>query len=265
MEDSISYKSFLNSKYLSTKHTTYFEVYDEVFKKYINKDVTFVEIGVLSGGSLFMWRKFFGPKARIIGIDLNPEAKKWEKEGFEIYIGSQSDENFWNEFIKKVGPIDIVLDDGGHTYDQQIITVEMLVENINDGGVLVVEDTHSSYMKGFGNQKYSFINYTKKIIDKINYRFSGFNNKSEKRIWSISFYESIVVFRINNSSESKPISNNGISDSAKDFRGEDLKKKKIYHMLIFFKFFTRIAVFQKLYNYFLSESLNEFNSKKYFD
>ena len=27
----------------------------------------------------------WGPRnARIIGIDLNPEAKRWEKEGFEI-------------------------------------------------------------------------------------------------------------------------------------------------------------------------------------
>ena len=42
-----------------------------------------------------MWRKFFGNKARIIGIDINPIAKKWEKNGFEIFIGNQSDPNFW--------------------------------------------------------------------------------------------------------------------------------------------------------------------------
>ena len=36
-----------------------------------------------------MWRDYFGKDARIIGIDLNPEAKKWEKHGFEIFIGNQ--------------------------------------------------------------------------------------------------------------------------------------------------------------------------------
>ena len=83
----LSYKAFIKSPYKSIKHTTYFDVYDELLSKYRNKKITFVEIGVLSGGSLFMWRKFFGRKARIIGIDLNPVAKKWTKHGFEIYIG----------------------------------------------------------------------------------------------------------------------------------------------------------------------------------
>ena len=57
------------------------------FDEIVGKEITFVEIGILDGGSLFMWRDFFGNKARIIGVDLNPEAKKWEKEGFEIFIG----------------------------------------------------------------------------------------------------------------------------------------------------------------------------------
>ena len=48
-----------------------------------------------------MWKNFFGKKARIIGIDLNPEAKKFEKDGFEIIIGDQSSEVFWKKFFKK--------------------------------------------------------------------------------------------------------------------------------------------------------------------
>ena len=55
-----------------------------IFSKYRNKEITFIEIGVLNGGSLFMWRDYFGPHARIIGIDLNPEIKVG-KDGFEIY------------------------------------------------------------------------------------------------------------------------------------------------------------------------------------
>ena len=62
-----TYKSFKKSKYLSIKHKNYFYIYDNLFEKYRNKNITFVEIGIFSGGSLFMWRDFFGKKARIIG------------------------------------------------------------------------------------------------------------------------------------------------------------------------------------------------------
>ena len=162
MKNSLSYKSYIRSPYYSIKHTTYFDVYDELFFSYRNKKITFVEIGVYGGGSLFMWRNFFGPKARIIGIDLDPNAKKWEKFGFEIFIGNQSSHSFWNKVKKKIGKIDIALDDGGHTYEQQIVTTECLLDQIKNGGLLVVEDTHTSYMNNFGPKKYSFVEYTKK-------------------------------------------------------------------------------------------------------
>ena len=71
------------SPYPSTKITSYFPVYVELFSKLRNTKCTFVETGVLLGGSLFMWRKWLGESARIIGIDLNPEAKKWEKHQLE--------------------------------------------------------------------------------------------------------------------------------------------------------------------------------------
>jgi hypothetical protein len=185
-----AFEAFKASPQPSIKHTTYFDVYDKIFSSYQNRDITFVEVGVLNGGSLFMWKKFFGPKARIIGIDLNPRAKKWEKEGFEIHIGNQSDPDFWRKFTSEVGLIDVFLDDGGHTYEQQIITSECVLDGISDGGILVVEDTHTSYMEGFGDQDFSFIKYAKLWIDIINSRFSEFNtDQSGRKIWSVEFFE----------------------------------------------------------------------------
>jgi len=215
----------MNSPYVSFKHTTYFDSYDHFFDAYRDKDITFVEIGILDGGSLFMWRDYFGSSARIIGVDLNPEAKKWEKEGFEIYIGSQSDKNFWKEFVNGVGEIDIVLDDGGHTYSQQIITTESLLPHIKDGGLIVVEDTHTSYMEGFGDVNFSFIEYVKEHIDKINMRFGRFEkNNSERRFWSVEVVESMVAFKVNRAAsvfKSEPIFNIGSTVAAQDFRYED--------------------------------------------
>lgn len=196
-----SFEAFKKSNYQAIKYKNYFEIYDQLFNSYINKKIIFVEIGVFQGGSLQMWRKFFGNKARIIGIDINPEAKRFEKDGFEIFIGNQSNTNFWNNFFKKVGKVDIILDDGGHTNKQQIITTVNCIKYIKDYGKLVVEDVHTSYQGEFDNpQKYSFINYSKKIIDEINFRFpnlGNFNHSLNKYIHSIFFFESIVCFNVN--------------------------------------------------------------------
>lgn len=222
MKNSLSYKAFKASPHPSFKNTTYFDVYDTLFAKYVGQPITFVEVGVLNGGSLFMWRNFFGPKARIIGIDLNPSAKKWETEGFEIFIGDQADPAFWADFNVQVGPVDILLDDGGHTYTQQIVTTECVLDTIADGGLLVVEDVHTSYMGGFGKQQFSFVNYVSVWIHKINSRF-GRNSRyqNDRRVWSVEVFDSIVAFKINRQASglaSKNFWNRKPAESATDYR-----------------------------------------------
>lgn len=220
-------ESYKASPYLSIKHTTYFHVYDRLFSRYVDQEFTFVEVGVFNGGSLFMWRDFFGPKARIIGIDLNPVAKKWEDHGFEIFIGSQQNPAFWKDVFEKVGPVDVLLDDGGHTFEQQIVTCHCAMPHIKDGGLLVVEDTHTSYMENFGGPNpLSFVSYAKNIVDGINHRFSAFekDHKTERVISSVQFFESIVSFEVDRrlaNMKSAPTSNGGVSMDAKDFRYED--------------------------------------------
>ena len=151
---------FYQSKKRSLKWEKYFPIYENLLSKYKNKKITFVEIGILNGGSLEIWKKYFGYESRIIGIDKNPNCKKFENDNCEIYVGSQSDPKFWKDFYKSVGKVDIILDDGGHTNDQQIITLLESLECINDGGIHIVEDVHTSYLKRYGNpSKYSFINF----------------------------------------------------------------------------------------------------------
>ncbi len=222
--------SFIKSRYLSNKHLNYFDVYDDLLKDYIDKEIIFVEIGVLNGGSLFMWRDYFGPKARIIGIDLNPAAKKFEKDGFEIFIGDQEKPEFLNDLFKKIGKIDILLDDGGHTNNQQIVTTLNSIENIKDGGLLIIEDTHASYMKEFGNpSENSFVNFSKKNIDYINFRFPNIGEIKEifyQNVFSITFFESIICYKINRKFCKKniPVKNQGENLNHKDFRYGDPDK-----------------------------------------
>ena len=167
------FKIFKSSSHSSLKWDNYFEIYEASLKKFINKKVTLVEIGVGNGGSLFMWKKFLGSKAKIIGIDLNPDAKKFEKFGFKIFIGDQADPNFWKKFYIKNGKIDILIDDGGHTNLQQITALMESIENIKNDGLIIIEDTHTSFMnyKGFKNPSdYSLINFTNKIIENLHRR-----------------------------------------------------------------------------------------------
>ena len=95
-----------------------------------------------------------------------------------------------------------MLDDGGHQNAQQIVTLSEAIQHTNDDGLIVIEDTHTSYLKKFGNpSKYSFINYSKYLIDVVNSRFPDVKNKNnngfKNKIYSISFYESIVSIKIN--------------------------------------------------------------------
>lgn len=225
-QETVSFEAFLKSDYLSYKHKNYFPIYDEVLTKYRGKEnITFVEVGVFNGGSLFMWREFFGPGARIIGIDFNPEAIKWREHGFDIFIGDQSNPNFWRNFFSEVGMIDILLDDGGHTNKQQIITFKESVPYINDGGVILVEDVHANFQPEFGNpSKFSFIEYCKKLVNKINYRFPIIplfgKHIPDYSIHSVTFYESIIAIKINRKLAIDNIAiNNGKGEStAIDFR-----------------------------------------------
>ncbi len=87
--------------YAVSKWSTYLDVYQTFFEKYRNTDVVVLEIGINYGGSLEIWRKFFGDKARIIGVDINERCKTLTDIHAEIYIGSQSDRNFLRDLKKK--------------------------------------------------------------------------------------------------------------------------------------------------------------------
>ena len=224
---------FRASPLLTAKHESYFDAYAKEFMEYVGKPITFVEIGVMNGGSLFMWRSFFGEQARIIGVDLNPGARRLEQHGFEIHTGSQSDKEFWRNFFQKVGVVDVVLDDGGHTYRQQIVTANACIPHIRDGGKLMVEDVHTSYYPSFGYPSpYSFINWAKSRVDQVNFRSNsipGHPGNSSDCIHSVSFYESIVCFSINRSKcgPSAVVENGGKSILAEDFRYKDTAMEQL--------------------------------------
>ncbi|CAN1593485.1 hypothetical protein MCEMKE138_00231 [Candidatus Pelagibacterales bacterium] len=141
---------------------------------------------------------------------------------------------------------------------------------MNDGGIIVIEDTHTSYMNGYGPKKYSFINYVKNKIDQINHRYS-FEKKlyDEKRILSIEIAESMVAFKINRL-ESNAVSyittNYGKNDLADDLRYVDNKAMSYFKLIASkLRFLRRVPFLKFLYVlviYYLAN--RKFNAKKYF-
>jgi len=133
----------------------YFDVYHRHFSKFIGRDVHVLEIGVFSGGSLRMWREYFGERCHIYGIDIEDACKVYEEERTKIFIGDQADREFWKKIRAEIPDVDIVIDDGGHEVHQQIVTLEEMLPHIRPGGVFLCEDIHgianefTSYVTGF--------------------------------------------------------------------------------------------------------------------
>lgn len=223
-----------NSPHPSVKITSYFPAYAELFSSLRNTECTFIETGILDGGSLFMWRNWLGEKARIIGLDLNPGAAKWNDHGFEIYIGDQGDPKFWQETLKKIGSFDALLDDGGHQSFQQIVTVNEAIKFAKKKCIIVVEDTATSFMKDFSSHgKFSFLEYSKDATDVlIGSAVSLYKNRfpqtvnSEcielfKYVYSIQFFNGIVAYKIDPDKSGVPeLVRNMPPNKASDFRYE---------------------------------------------
>jgi len=182
------------------KWAHYFPIYDRHFSWYANKSLTFLEIGVARGGSLQMWQRFFGPLAKIVGIDIRERSKSYEAPGTFVRIGDQADEQFLQSLIDEFGVPDIVLDDGSHQMEHIAKTFNFLYPRLPKNGVYLVEDLHTAYWDEFGggvSKPETFINLSKEYIDRLNADHSRGQvvpNFITRQTFGISFYDSVVVF-----------------------------------------------------------------------
>jgi hypothetical protein len=164
----------------------YFEIYERHFARYRGRPVNIVEIGVFKGGSLQMWKHYFGPQARIVGIDIDPACAVFAEEQVEILIGSQEDRQFLQSVKERVPVIDILIDDGGHRMRQQIVTFEELFPHVAADGVFLCEDLHTSYWDGYGGgyrRPDTFIEYSKSFID---YIHAWHARPRARKVWQLS-------------------------------------------------------------------------------
>lgn len=178
----------------------YFTIYEQHFSRYVNRPVLFIEIGCGEGGSLQMWKQYFGPHARIVGIDIRPECQRFEEDQISIRIGSQDDPALLQRVIDEFGTPDIVLDDGSHVMEHIQATFKFLYPRTAPTGVYMVEDLHTAYWSEYGGglrQPGSFIETCKDLIDEINAEHSrGALEPTEfsRTTLSMHIYDSVVAF-----------------------------------------------------------------------
>jgi hypothetical protein len=176
----------------------YFPIYTRHLTPYVGRRVSVLEIGVYRGGSMRMWSRFFGPQARLVGVDIDPVAMISAGEQYTVVIADQADPEAMRKLAEKHGPFDVVIDDGGHSMIQQITSIETLFPLLNEGGIYLVEDCHTSYWSEYGGgrgREGTFIEWVKTRLDDLN----GYHqNDAVEPVWTrqvdgIHLYDSFVV------------------------------------------------------------------------
>lgn len=148
----------------------FFDVYHRHLRKFVGREVNVLEIGIYSGGSLGMWKSYFGTRSKVYGVDVQAVCKAYEEDGIRVFIGDQADRSFWRSFKQQVPTLDIVIDDGGHAPEQQIVTLEELLPHLRLGGVYLCEDiqgTHhhfAAYVSGLTSLLHGMIGKQSQIL-----------------------------------------------------------------------------------------------------
>jgi len=198
-------------------HYTY--VYDKYFNSLRFENINFLEIGLAGCASARMWEEYF-PNASLFFMDIMEESIKKGKavlsKRSKCFLADQANKNDLVCFTNNVNvKFDIIIDDGGHTMEQQINSFEVLFPYVKDGGVYVIEDLHTSYWEmygGHGNigspkaEEGTAIKFLQNLVDAVNYigSFTGYANRDlcpdslkeslnyyQKNIESVHFYSSL--------------------------------------------------------------------------
>jgi len=175
------------AKYGTDKVTahSYHHMYEKYLPAFRMKRIKMLEIGLGCdmgygpGASYNLWLEYF-PYVDLYFIEYDERcARKWARKtsGATIFTGDQADEAFLEEFITDSGGnFDIIIDDGGHTMDQQIKSLEHLWKTVKPGGYYFCEDMQTSYWDSHGggptaskvNGNQTFVQLVNEMVEDMN-------------------------------------------------------------------------------------------------
>ncbi|MCF3591006.1 tetratricopeptide repeat protein [Planktothrix agardhii 1029] len=167
---------------VSDKWSSYLFVYDQILKSYRNMNVRLLEIGVQNGGSLEIWSKYFSNAKLIVGCDINPNCARltYKDSRIHVLVGDANSDEVKSNVIELSKSFDIIIDDGSHYSSDIIKSFAIYFPLLEDGGIYIIEDLHTSYWKEYeGGLFYPFssVTFFKNLIDIINYEHWGIAKK----------------------------------------------------------------------------------------
>jgi len=119
---------------------SYIEYYEKYFEPRRHDPVQLLEIGVMTGGSLLMWQRYFSD-VMLAGIDL--------RDGFNQALPFQDEilcmwrwgvDSTDPAQVPALGKYDFIIDDGAHDAQSQISTFKNYWPHVADGGTYFIED-----------------------------------------------------------------------------------------------------------------------------
>ncbi len=146
----------------------YIPIYERYFGAWLGRRPRFLEIGVSKGGSLQLWRSYFGPEAVIFGIDIDPRCRAFDGAAGQVRVGSQDDAGFLAGVVEEMGGVDLVLDDGSHEMAHVRASLAALFPRLPVGGTYMIEDLHTAYWTRYGggpDAPGNFFNHVRTLID----------------------------------------------------------------------------------------------------
>ena len=172
--------------------------YDAHFSGLREEALTFLEIGIGWGNSLRLWEEYF-PRACIFAIDGTPSCLKYQSDRSRVFIGDQADSVFLSKTVSSSGPLNIVVDDGGHHMAAQQVSFRTLFPHVKPGGWYVIEDLSTCYDKNWGGgpvgTEGTTIEMLKSLVADLHLWSHHEAPLAPARISEIHFYPSIVFIR----------------------------------------------------------------------
>lgn len=129
-------------------------MYEKYLAPYRDTHFKMLEIGLGCdmnygpGASYYTWLEYF-PHVDLYYIEYDAAcAERWAANttGATIFSGDQADVAFLHRFMREAGAdFDVIIDDGGHHMNQQIVSLETLWRAVVPGGIYFCEDLQTSY------------------------------------------------------------------------------------------------------------------------
>lgn len=132
----------------ATDHS-YTGVYEHLMTPYKDKEsVNLLEIGVQLGGSSLLWQEFL-PNANLYLADIHDSrhqsiVEKLDKSRSRFYLLDAYSDASRNFLLRECQDgFDIIIDDGPHTLESQILCIKNFLPLLRPGGFMIIEDLQS--------------------------------------------------------------------------------------------------------------------------